>query len=55
LKVSYFFLFAIRLLALEDRLHDLEGQHTRTVQSEQQKYLQRDRSYLQEKEILQSR
>lgn len=43
-----------RLLALEDRLHDLEGQHTRTVQSEQQKYLQRDRSYLQEKEILQS-
>ncbi|CAF1250062.1 unnamed protein product [Adineta ricciae] len=48
-----------RLLALEDRFHDLEGQHTRTTRSEQQKYAefitQKDRSFLQEKEILQSR
>ncbi|UJR31452.1 hypothetical protein I4U23_018943 [Adineta vaga] len=47
-----------RLLALEDRFHDLEGQQTRTARSEQQKYTefinQKDRSFLQEKEILQS-
>ncbi|CAF3760049.1 unnamed protein product [Rotaria sordida] len=48
-----------RLLALEDRFHDLEGHHTRTAQSEQQRYAeyinQKDRSFLQEKEVLQSR
>ena len=27
-----------RLLSLEDRFHDLEGQHTRTARSDKQKY-----------------
>ncbi|CAF3599334.1 unnamed protein product [Rotaria sp. Silwood1] len=48
-----------RLLALEDRFHDLEGQQARTIQSEQQRYAeyisQKDRTFLQEKEVLQSR
>ncbi|CAF1346924.1 unnamed protein product [Rotaria sordida] len=48
-----------RLLALEDRFHDLEGQQSRTTQSEQQKYVeyinQKDRNFVQEKEILQTR
>ncbi|CAF1114242.1 unnamed protein product [Adineta steineri] len=48
-----------RLLALEDRFHDLEGHHTRTTKTEQQKYAeyinQKDRTFLQEKEILQTR
>jgi hypothetical protein len=48
-----------RLLALEDRFHDLEGHQTRTARSEKQKYeeyiTQKDRTFLQEKEILQSR
>ncbi|CAF0904730.1 unnamed protein product [Adineta steineri] len=48
-----------RLLALEDRFHDLEGQQAHSAQSEHQKYAeyitQKDRSFLQEKEILQSR
>ncbi|CAF1039798.1 unnamed protein product [Adineta ricciae] len=48
-----------RLLALEDRFHDLEGQQARSTESEHQKYTeyitQKDRSFLQEKEILQSR
>ncbi|UJR15224.1 hypothetical protein I4U23_002183 [Adineta vaga] len=48
----------IRLLALEDRFHDLEGQQVRSTESEHQKYTeyitQKDRSFLQEKEILQS-
>jgi len=47
-----------RLLALEDRFHDLEGQHARASQSEK-KYVeyitQKDRSFVQEKEILQTR
>jgi len=46
-----------RLLALEDRFHDLEGQHARASQSEK-KYVeyitQKDRSFVQEKEILQT-
>ncbi|CAF2838012.1 unnamed protein product [Rotaria sp. Silwood2] len=48
-----------RLLSLEDRFHDLEGQQARTAQSEQQRYTeyinQKDRTFLQEKEVLQSR
>ncbi|CAF1511657.1 unnamed protein product [Rotaria magnacalcarata] len=48
-----------RLLALEDRFHDLEGQQTLKAHSEQQRYNeyinQKDRTFLQEKEVLQSR
>ncbi|CAM4813957.1 unnamed protein product [Rotaria magnacalcarata] len=48
-----------RLLALEDRFQDIEGHQSRTTQSEQQKFVesinQIDRTFLQEKEILQSR
>ncbi|CAF4845876.1 unnamed protein product, partial [Rotaria sp. Silwood1] len=48
-----------RLLALEDRFQDLEGQQSSTTRSEQQKYAeyinQKDRSFLQEKETLQTR
>lgn len=48
-----------RLLALEDRFHDLEGHQTRSNQSEQKKYadfiVQKDRSLSHDKEILQSR
>ncbi|CAF5126830.1 unnamed protein product, partial [Rotaria magnacalcarata] len=47
-----------RLLALEDRFQDIEGHQSRTTQSEQQKFVesinQIDRTFLQEKEILQS-
>ncbi len=34
----FFFFFFSRLLALEDRFHDLEGHQTRTARSEKQKY-----------------
>ena len=35
---SLIFFFISRLLALEDRFHDLEGHQARTTRSEQQKY-----------------
>ncbi|CAM2715521.1 unnamed protein product [Rotaria socialis] len=47
-----------RLLALEDRFQDIEGHQSRTTHSDQQKFVesinQIDRTFLQEKEILQS-
>jgi hypothetical protein len=47
-----------RLLALEDRFHDLEGQQARSSQSDQNKYTEfinrKDQTLSQDKEILQS-
>ncbi len=36
--IDFFASVFYRLLALEDRFHDLEGHQTRTARSEQQKY-----------------
>jgi hypothetical protein len=48
-----------RLLSLEDRFHDLEGQQAHRSRTEQQKYVefinQKDRTFLEEKETLQTR